>query len=120
MAFGNSVTIKVNAVDKVCPRINQDSYGSEYLLREATQEFRVKIRHSREGNAKVPGMDRHNVEITQIVYKTETTPEVSRVAYAVLRNGYDDDATKAGYVDKALADFLASGTVIADLIGWQN
>lgn len=121
MSFGNSVTIKVNAVDKICPRINQDSYGSEYLLRETTGEYLVKIRHSKEAVQKSGvQFDRHNVEITQVVYKTETTPEVVRTAYVVLRNARDDDALKAGYIDKALGDFLVSGTVIADLIGWQN
>lgn len=121
MSFGTSVTVKVNAVDKILPRINQDSYGSEYLLRETTEEYRMKIRHAKESPSKSGTVfDRHNVELTHVVFKTATTPEVVRVAYVVLRNVYDDDATKVGYIDKALADFIVSGTVIGDLIGWQN
>lgn len=48
MAFGATITVSYGGANKVLNRINQDNYGSEYYLREATIDYRMKIRHSKE------------------------------------------------------------------------
>jgi hypothetical protein len=118
MSLANPLVITVNSVAKNLNRINQDGYGSEYLLREATQEFRAKVRHSKEGvQADGTQFDRHNVELTQTVYATDTTPKITRVVYTVLRCTYDDDGTEVGYLGVGLSDLLVAST-FDDLVAW--
>jgi hypothetical protein len=122
MAFGATITLTVNAVAKVLNRINQDNYGSEYLLVGSLDEYRLKIRHSKEAPSSLSavGFDRHNLEVTHTVFATSTVPRIVRQAYIVLRNDYSDDKTAVGYLDAAMVDYVDSGTVQADLISWQN
>jgi|SwirhisoilCB3_FD_contig_31_5280814_length_416_multi_3_in_0_out_0_1 hypothetical protein len=121
MAFGSTLTVTVNAVAKVLNRINQDNYGSEYLLREALQEFRMKIRHSKE-SPKADGTvyDRHNVEFTHTIFATSTVPEYVRQSYIVVRNKYSDDLTQVGYGLAGFVDYVDNATVQGDLLTWQS
>lgn len=122
MAFGATITVSYGGANKVLNRINQDNYGSEYYLREATIDYRMKIRHSKESPSALAstGFDRHNVELTVTLLPTPTAPAVVRQAYAVLRNGFSDDFTEVAKTNKAMSDFISSGTVIADLLSWLN
>lgn len=97
--FSDTITITINAVAKVLTRINQDGYSSEYLLRSAVDEFRLKLRNSEykdktRGNLRVA---RHNIELVQTIYPVSpaTTPQI-RKYYAVHENDYNgviaDDA----------------------------
>jgi hypothetical protein len=56
-------------------KINQDSYGSEYLARGSVGEVRMKVRHSTESNASVMSVpfERHNVELTRVYYADGST-----------------------------------------------
>jgi hypothetical protein len=121
MTIPNPLVITVNAVAKNLPRINSDNYGSEYYLQETLQEFRVKIRHSRE--AKPVGgalqVERHNVELTHTVYATSTTPAITVTEYVVIRNDANNTAVNMGYINGALTGLLTSG-FISDLRGWQS
>lgn len=121
MAFANPLVIHVDAGTKSLPKINQDSYGSEYYLREATQEFRVRIRHTRESATKDGKyFERHNVEITRHVFEVAgTSPDLVYQTYFVLRNEVVGNITTSGNQALALADF-ATTTVFGDLIGWLN
>lgn len=120
MAIPNPLVITYNAVAKNLPRINQDGYGSEYFLEEATQSFRVKIRHTKEGiRADGSQFDRHNVELTHTVFGTSGAPDSIRQTYVVIRNDKTGPATDLGYLQSALNGLLTSGFV-ADLRGWQN
>lgn len=121
MSFGSTIAITINAVAKTLNRINQDNYGSEYLLRESLQEFRVRIRHQTENakNGEEP-FERHQFEVTQTVFKTSTDPEVVRQAYSVFRHRKGDSLTSVGYLTAGLVDYLDSGTVQTDLLTWQN
>lgn len=118
--LGDTLTFTVNAVAKTVKKINQDSFSSEYLLREATQEFRVKVRHSKEKNL-VSGhaMDRHNVEITQTIYPSVTYPTgLVRQAYVVIRNAIEDTATEVDYLSDSLADWVKTNAPL--LVGWES
>lgn len=79
---------------KALPRINQDAYSSEYLLKEATGEFRLKIRNSVNGTLRdgVMKVERHNVEFTHWLYPTPTYVNgFRRKVYIVIENEVGDD-----------------------------
>lgn len=110
--IGDTVGITVNAVAKTLAKINQDGYSSEYFLKEATQEFRMKIRNSYDKS--LPDgtkVARHNVELTQTVYATSTTPEITRKSYVVIINYHNDDAVSVGYLQSALNGFMTAANV---------
>jgi hypothetical protein len=118
--LGDTLTITVNAVAKVMKKINQDAYSAEYLLREATQEFRTKVRHSTEKTL-IAGqnMDRHNVEFTQTIYPSVTYPTgYVRQVYTVLRNPKSDSATEVDYLSDGLADWVKTNGPL--LVGWES
>lgn len=121
MAFGATITVTVNAVAKVLNRINQDNYGSEYFLRSATEEYRMKIRHQKESpQADGSVFDRHNVELTHRVLATPTTKEIKRICSYTLRAYDTDDSTVVGQVSGGFIDFVDGGTVQPDLIAWLS
>lgn len=121
MAFGATITVTVNAVAKVLNRINQDNYGSEYYLRSATDEYRMKIRHSKEApQADGRRFDRHNVELTHTVFATPSASAITRIASSTFRILETDDLTPAGYLTAAFIDYVDGGTVQADLLTWQS
>jgi hypothetical protein len=125
MAFGATITVTVNAVAQVLNRINQDQYGSEWLLRTTTEEYRCKIRHSQETNPKdvdprLRGMDRHNVELTHTVFATSTTPQIVRQAYSVYRVSPGDDMTAAKNFVDGFTSFIDGSTVQTDVLAWLS
>jgi hypothetical protein len=121
MAFGSTATITINAVAKVLNRINQDNYGSEYYLRSTLEDYRMKIRHSKEApQADGRQFDRHNVEVTHTVFATSTVAEIKRVTSFTIRVLGTDDLTAAGYLVAGVVDYVDSSTVQGDLLTWQS
>lgn len=116
----NPATITVNGDALSLVKINQDSYGSEYLYRTTTYEVRLKIRHSK-SKPNLDGIrtDNHNVEVTQTVYPVGDVPAIVRKAFVVFQNAEGDTAADASYLDQGLVDYL-NDTVIGDLINWVN
>lgn len=82
--LANTLTLTVNAVDKVLARVNQDNYSSEYRLRSPTESWILKIRNSTESSNGFK-YDRHNVEISHIVFATTSTPEEHYTASQTFR-----------------------------------
>lgn len=117
--LGDSITITVNAVAKAMKKINQDSYSSEYLLRETTGEYRLKVRHS---NEKTPQggnpMDRHNVEFTRVVFGDGTTPSSTTVVSTTIRNPRNADAVVVDQLSDGLADWIKANGAL--LVGWES
>lgn len=102
--FTDPLVITINAVAKNLIRINQDGYSSEYLLKEATGEYRVKLRNSSwtdktRGGKKV---DRHNVELIYTIYP------VSPAIYPTIRKDYHVFEMDVGD-DAALTAKLVAG-----------
>lgn len=101
-------------------KINQDSYGSEYLLQETLSEYRLKIRHSTEttqnGGA---SMLRHNVELTQKVYAAGAVPEFIRQIYVIARHKQGDDMTVANDLFESLPYWLTEAN-ITKLLAWES
>ncbi|UJQ85366.1 MAG: putative coat protein [Leviviridae sp.] len=121
MALGNTQSITYNGVAKTLSLINQDGYSSEYFLKETTQEFSLKIRHTRE-KALLNGvqMDRHNVELTRTIYPAVAgSPQKTEVTYVVMRFPRDGDATAEAYLQTALNGFLSAATSVK-IIGWES
>jgi hypothetical protein len=121
MAIANPLVLNYNAGTKSLTKINQDAYGSEYFLKEATQEFRVKIRHTTESpQSDGTKFERHNVELTQTIYAVApaTVDEVRQV-YVVIRNKKTTSAADIAKLGDALSDFL-DNTHYQDLANWIN
>lgn len=118
MALGGiTLTIKVNGVDKVLKRINQDNYATRYHLHEATQEFTANVRHNREKRNGIQ-YDVHNVELIQEVFATITTPSYVRTVWTTIRNTKNDDWAAIGYMAVALADLTKVAGNVDDLLSW--
>lgn len=121
MAFANPLVITVNGSAKTLLKINQDNFGSEYYLREATQEFRCKIRHSTEAKAVGTGVvHRSNVDVTQTIFSAVPgVPDNVIQVYLVVRNGKAEVAANVGYLGAALSGLMVAARY-EDLVAWAN
>lgn len=119
--FSDTLTITINAQAKVLSRINQDKYSSEYLLREAASEFRMRIRHtSYTDKTRGAVIDRHNVEFSELVYPTEANPKgTARKAYTVLENENRDGSTLPVNFDLGFIAFFTNANV-TKLVNWES
>lgn len=120
--FSDTITITINAVAKVLIRVNQDSYGSEYFLRESTGQFRLKLRNTTyvdktRGGLKV---DRHNIELveTQFAVAPATQPTV-RKYYSVLENDQTDIVASSAKFAAGVTGFQTEAN-FTKLINWES
>lgn len=122
MALGTAtITVPVNAVNKVLKRINQDEHSSEYHLKEATQSFTLLIRHSKsKATPSKPSVDFHNMELVQRVFPTPTAPEIVRRSFITVAMDYFDSNSEVGYLSKALTDTLNAAGNTDDFLSWVN
>lgn len=121
MSFSDPTTITINAVGKSCVKINQDSYGSEYLFRSSTEEIRMKVRHQTEG-AKfgVDPFERHNVELKHTVFAVApAVTDTVRICSFTIRARVGDDPAAISVSVQGLVDFLTDPN-LARLIGWES
>lgn len=117
--LGDSIILTVNAIAKTLKKINQDSYSSEYLLKEASGEYRLKVRHSTEKNlVRGETMDRHNVELSRTVYGTAPDDGYTVIIASTLRNPQRVEAVEVDQYSDALADFVKANGVL--LVGWES
>lgn len=120
MTIPNPLVITVNGSAKSLDRINQDGYSSHYRLREALQQYDVKIRHSNGKtmkNGKVS--ERHNVELTRTVFAAAGVLEYSYTSSVTLTNDDIVSSSDMGHLQTALNGLLTSG-IVADLRAWVN
>nr|UJQ85644.1 MAG: hypothetical protein 2 [Leviviridae sp.] len=120
--FSDTITVTINAVAKVLNRVNQDSYGSEYFLRESTGQFRLKLRNTQyvdktRGGIKV---DRHNIELTETVFAVApaTQPTV-RKYYSVLENDQADNVASSAKFAAGITGFQTEAN-FTKLINWES
>jgi hypothetical protein len=122
--LGDTLTVTLGGsggTARVCNKINQDNYSSEYVNRNSTDEIRVKVRHSFE---KSPvgswPIERHNVEFTQTVFSGDPTiPDTFRQVYLILRNTKSDDASEVSDLGEALSFYLTE-TIFGKLINLES
>lgn len=94
MAYADPLVVTINAVAKSLPKVEFDKRSSVYFLREATQEFQMKIRNTSYVGPSGLTVDRHNLEFTQQIYATLTAAAISRKVYVTFDNNRSD--TDAG------------------------
>jgi hypothetical protein len=119
--LGNTLTLPHSGGDLVLVKINQDAYSSEYLLKEALQEHRVRIRHSKTSvTTSRPSYDRHNVEYVETIYAVaDGAAEHTRKFYIVIEQlPNDTDVENAD----AVADLmiLTTNAFLDSLMGWES
>ena len=117
--FAGTQAVTFAGGSKTLVKVNQDSYSSEYYLRESTAEYRMKIRHTK---SIVGGLavDRHNVEITQLTFAVpDTSPEYTQKAYFVFEAPppYIAVTPMSGLCAWATA---STNEALTNLMGWQS
>lgn len=117
--LGDTITITVNAVAKALKKINQDNFSAEYLLKETTGEYRLKIRHSKE-KALIRGenMERHNVELSYTFYGVSPDDGYQTIVSTTLRNAERISGVEVDQLSDGLADFVKAQGVL--LVGWES
>jgi hypothetical protein len=122
--FADPQTLTVNAVAKALVKINQDAYGSTYLLRSATDEFRLTIKNiTRTDKSRGAIIDRHTIEFIHTVFPVApATLSTKRMCYMVIENQQGDTLTDPNYVASALCVWLSasSGANIAKLLNFES
>lgn len=118
--LGDTITVTVNAVAKVLTKINQDGYSAEYLLRESTGKYSLKIRHSKD-KAQANGVqyDRHAADFQYTIFAAGAVPEFYRRCYVTIVNSSTDDATQVGYIVTGLEAYLNAANV-SKVVGWES
>jgi len=118
--LGDTISLTHNAIARVLSKINQDNYSSEYLLRTATDEYRLTVKHSTE-SAK-PGFmpfERHSIEFRVTTFATLTVPEVINVISVVIRAKKGSDPAATLLTAKAQLAWLTDANV-TKLIAWES
>jgi len=110
MSFPDPLVVNVNGVAKSLPRVDSGRYSSEYLLMEATGEYRAKIRNERSK----PGIDgrasdRHVLSLKYTLFATATTLQQERMCSVSITHKAFDDIT--------LVDDIAVGTAALITVG---
>lgn len=72
--FANTLTLTINAVDKVLKRRNQDNFGSayRYLSGDGQEIIEMKIRHTTDSTPDGP-VERHNIFVERTILATPTS-----------------------------------------------
>lgn len=120
--FPATITITINSVDTILNRVNQDNFGSEYLLIDSEKKCSLKIRHSREGVKSAPQttMARHNVFFEYITFPTLTTPEVVRSYTMTLRAPELSDPQVVANIGAGVQAWLATSTNLLQIASGVN
>jgi hypothetical protein len=116
--LGMTLAVPLATGTVTCNRIKDDGYGAEYLYKGTLSEVRVKTRHSTTVKSGVT-YDRHNMEIVETVYATDTEAEFIRKAYFVIDQLPNDNDVE---VPDAMADMIidTSNALLTELYGWQS
>jgi hypothetical protein len=111
--FADPAVVTVNSVAKSLVRINQDKYSSEYMLRSATDEYRLRIRNtSYPDKRRGVTIDRHNVELIHTLFPVApSTRSFIRKTYTVIENEQGDTLTDPQYVASALFAYLSAANI---------
>lgn len=120
--FSDTLTITINAVAKVLTRINQDGYSSEYMLKDSTECYRLRLRNTSYIDKTRAGklVNRHNIELIHEIFP------VAPAIYSTLRKTYtvfeNDDGDNVTNVAKEVTGLLAFQTEAntTKLINWES
>lgn len=112
MSFADPLVITINGVAKSLTRIDDGKYSSEYLLREATGEYRLAIRNSSYVDKKRGvTIDRHNVELTHTVFPVAPSlTSTVRKTYAVIENQQGDTLSDPAHIANGMFNMLIASS----------
>lgn len=111
--FADPAVLTVNTVAKSLVRIKWDEYSSEYLLKNALDEYKLNTRNTSYTD-KTRGIlvDRHNVEFVHTVYPVApSTVSTIRKAYVVFENQTGDTVVDPVKTAAALLVFLSEANL---------
>lgn len=101
--------------------INQDGYSSEYLFKDATGSYRLRIRHTKTSPtaSRPAAYDRHNLEVVQTIFAAGAVPEYERKFYFVIEHLPSDTSVA---LHDAVADKIieTSNALLTGLFGWNS
>lgn len=111
--FADPLTVTINSVAHNLVRINQDKYSSEYLLRYATDEYKLNIRNTSYTDKKRGvSIDRHNIELVHTVFPVApATRSTVRKTYAVIENQQGDTLVDPRNTALGLFAVLTAGNI---------
>lgn len=121
--FPATITIEVSTgVNKILKRVNQDNFGSEYQLVDATSKNVLKIRHSKEGSndPSKPVMVRHNVFFEHTVFPTTELPAYVRSYTMTMRRPELSNPSVISDIARGVQTWLGTSTNLADLASGDN
>jgi hypothetical protein len=117
--FANTLTVTVNAVAKVLTRVNQDNFGSTYVLKESDGEWKLQFRNSTEKGAPgVQDIDRHNMFLERTIYATTTVTEKYFSFTSTIRVRKSSDLTVLSQIVAGAITLLSAQT--AGLIAGES
>lgn len=126
--LGDTLTLPASTtynVDTSVAKIREDSYSSEYMLRQLTYDLRIAIAHSKEPNT---GNDRHVVRLRKEFFPLKegaVSPNLAaegrviRECYLVVRVPPGAPDTEMLEIWKGLAGMLSDDT-FKKIVGWQS
>lgn len=118
--LSNTLVLPLSSGNVTLVKINQDSYSSEYLFRDATSQFRARIRHTKMAakNGK-PAYDRHNFEVVQTIFAAGEVAEYERKFYYVVEHLPNDTSVVLadGISDLNIA---TANAFLISLLGWES
>lgn len=119
--LGDTFVLPQVGGDITLKKINQDGYSSEYLFRDATSQYRVRVRHTKTNAtpARPAIYDRHNFEVVQTIFAAGDVAEYERKFYFVLEHKPGDTSVALGdaVADKVIA---SSNALLVSLLGWES
>lgn len=123
--FADPAALTINSVAKNLIRINQDGYSSEYLLRSATGEHRLRIRNTSSPSKqdKTVIVDYHNVELTEVIYAVPgVSRKITRKAWIVLQNEQGDTLTDPVNLAVGLFSWLTASSAanLTKLVNFES
>lgn len=122
--LGDTLTVTLDGsggTAVVASKINQDAYSAEYLKKQALDEVRVRVKHSKDTvKAGTQPFDRHIVTFEQYVYPTEAKPlGVTRTVQFTIRNDPSDSEAAVTDLGEALTFWLTDAN-LTKLFGWES
>lgn len=117
--LGDTISLTIAGAAKVLSKINQDQNASEYFLKTATGEYRLRFKHSKDRVSNgAPQRDRHVMTLTETVYPTPTSFGLSRVCQMTVVGEYLDDAGVQADNMVGLEGFATKAN-LSKVIGWE-
>lgn len=118
--IGDTFVLPQAGGDITCKKIREDAYSSEYMFRNTTDQYIVRIRHSKTKAANgEASKDRHNLEVVHTIFATATVPEFERKFYFVIEH-LPSDTSVALYDAVADKVILSTNLLLTQLLGWES